>query len=191
MAGKTSKSAKVTKKATAKRSLQAAILRLRRPTAMRPCRPTSRPCRAGNATSDAISTRSSCAPCPAPQGPDAIGTRPFYGVEDHPLVTLAFHCFTKYIEVLSPGTSLRPLPPGCVQARGRALPRHPRGRPARRSSVRSLGEAGQPIARRTTVSDRGGSLEHGRTRGQRPRRLFQVSHHVVDRACPARVVGPL
>ena len=39
-----------------------------------------------------------------------------------------------------------------VQAQGRALPRHPRGRPARRSSVRRLGEASQPIARRTNVS---------------------------------------
>ena len=39
-----------------------------------------------------------------------------------------------------------------VQAQGSALPRHPRGRPARRSSVRRLGEASQPIARRTNVS---------------------------------------
>ena len=30
--------------------------------------------------------------------------------------------------------------------------RHPRGRPARRSSTRQLGEASQPIARRTNVS---------------------------------------
>jgi hypothetical protein len=39
-----------------------------------------------------------------------------------------------------------------VEAQGRALPRHPRGRPVRRSSTRRLGEASQPIVRRTTVS---------------------------------------
>src|SRR5438034_1631072 len=38
-----------------------------------------------------------------------------------------------------------------VQAEGSALPRHPRGRQARRSSTRRLGEASQPIARRTNV----------------------------------------
>jgi hypothetical protein len=43
-------------------------------------------------------------------------------------------------------------PAGCVQAQGRALPRHPRRRRARRSSARRLGEASQPIARRTNVS---------------------------------------
>ena len=46
-------------------SSQAAILRSRRATATLPCRPTSRPCRAGNATSGAISTPSSRAPSPA------------------------------------------------------------------------------------------------------------------------------
>ena len=39
-----------------------------------------------------------------------------------------------------------------VQEQGRALPRHPRGRRARRSSVRRLGEASQPVARRTNVT---------------------------------------
>jgi len=46
-------------------SSQAATLKSRRPTATPRCRPTSRPCRAGNATSGAASTRSSCAPSPA------------------------------------------------------------------------------------------------------------------------------
>ena len=36
------------------------------------------------------------------------------------------------------------LPARRVQEQGRALPRHPRGRPARRSAIRRLGEAGQP-----------------------------------------------
>ena len=45
-----------------------------------------------------------------------------------------------------------PSSPRRVQAQGSALPRHPRGRAVRRSSVRWLGEASQPIARRTTVS---------------------------------------
>ena len=36
-----------------------------------------------------------------------------------------------------------------VQAQGSALPRHPRGPPARRNSARRLAEASQPIARRT------------------------------------------
>jgi hypothetical protein len=56
-------------------SSQAATLRSRRPTATAPCRPTSRPCRAGNATSGAASTRSSCAPSPACTRP-SNGTRP-------------------------------------------------------------------------------------------------------------------
>jgi hypothetical protein len=38
-------------------------------------------------------------------------------------------------------------PPWRVQDQGDALPRHPRGRPARRSSICRLGEASQPIAR--------------------------------------------
>jgi hypothetical protein len=61
---------------------------------------------------------------------------PFYGIEGQGWF-LSFHCFTKYVK---------------VQAQGRALPRHPRGRAARRSSARHLGEASQPIARRTNVS---------------------------------------
>ena len=44
---------------------RAATRRSPRATATPPCRPTSRPCRAGKATSGAASTRSSCAPSPA------------------------------------------------------------------------------------------------------------------------------
>ena len=77
---------------------------------------------------------------------------PFYGVEGQGWF-LGFHCFTKYVKVaFFRGTSLRPVPPGESKQQGSALPRHPRGRPARRSSVRRLGEASQPIARRTNVS---------------------------------------
>ena len=77
---------------------------------------------------------------------------PFYGVEGQGWF-LNFHCFTTYVKVaFFRGTSLRPVPPRRVQAQGRALPRHPRGRPARRSSARRLGEASQSIARRTNVS---------------------------------------
>ena len=77
---------------------------------------------------------------------------PFYGIEGQGWF-LGFHCFTKYVKVaFFRGTSLRPVPPGESKQKGRALPRHPRGRPARRSSARRLGEASQPIARRTNVS---------------------------------------
>jgi len=38
-----------------------------------------------------------------------------------------------------------------VEAEGSALLPHPRGRPVRRSTIRRLGEASQPIARRTIV----------------------------------------
>ena len=80
---------------------------------------------------------------------------PFYGVEGQEGNGwfLSFHCFTKYVKVaFFRGASLRPRPARRVQAEGRALPRHPRGRPARRSSARRLGEASEPIARRTHVS---------------------------------------
>ena len=46
-------------------SSQAATPRSRRAMATPPCRPISRPCRAGKATSVVGSTRSSCAPSPA------------------------------------------------------------------------------------------------------------------------------
>ena len=78
---------------------------------------------------------------------------PFYGVEDD-VWFLSLHCFTKYVEGdLLPRHVAASCPARRVQAQGGALPRHPRG-PARRSSVRRLGEASQPIARRTNVSGR-------------------------------------
>ena len=77
---------------------------------------------------------------------------PFYGVEDQ-VWFLSFHCFTKYVKVaFFRGASLASYAPRHVQAEGRALPRHPRGRRDRRSSARRLGEASEPIARRTHVS---------------------------------------
>jgi hypothetical protein len=79
---------------------------------------------------------------------------PLYGVEDQ-VWFLGFHCFTNYVKVaFFRGASLRPVPPRRVQAEGRALPRHSRGRSARRSPVCRLGEASEPIARRTHVSER-------------------------------------
>ena len=77
---------------------------------------------------------------------------PFYGVEGQGWF-LSFHCFTKYVKVaFFRGASLRPVPPGeSKQKDVRYLDIHEDDR-ARRSAVRRLGEAGQPIARRTNVS---------------------------------------
>ena len=136
-------------------SSQAATRRSRRATATPPCRPTSRPCRAGNATSGAASTRSSCAPSPA-CARRSNGTRPSMASRTR-VWFLGFHCFTKYIKVtFFRGTSLRPVPPGASKHKDvRYLDIHEDE--ARRSSVRRLGEAGQPIARRTNVSGHRGS----------------------------------
>jgi hypothetical protein len=57
---------------------------------------------------------------------------PFYGIEGQGWF-LNFHCFTKYVKV--------------VQAQGRALPRHSRGRPARRSADGDMDPAGGGHAR--------------------------------------------
>ena len=58
---------------------------------------------------------------------------PLYGVEGRGWF-LGFHCFTKYVKVaFFRGASLRPVPPGESKHQGRALPRHPRGRRARRA----------------------------------------------------------
>ena len=71
---------------------------------------------------------------------------PFYGVEGQGWF-LNFHCFTKYVKVaFFRGSVIASSPSGRVQAQGSALPRHPRGRPARRSSTRRVGGAGQPTA---------------------------------------------
>jgi len=72
---------------------------------------------------------------------------PLYGVEGPGLVPQ----LSLLHEVRQSGFLPRRVAASCparlVQAQGRALPRHPRGRPARRSSARRLGEASQPIAR--------------------------------------------
>ena len=139
MAGKTSKkSAKVAKKTAAKKVAakklprrrssrarrsrhpamaqgrscsQAAIPRSRKPTAMLRCRPTSRPCRAGKATSwrrlDALIART------VPNVYKAVKwNSPLYGIEGQGWF-LGVHCFAKYIKVaFFRGASLRPIPPG-------------------------------------------------------------------------------
>ena len=93
---------------------------------------------------------------------------PLYGVEDN-VWFLGIHVFAKYIKVaFFRGASLRPLPPGRVQAKGGALLPHPRGRPARRSAVRRLGQASERIARRTHVTFGSPPFE----RALQPRREF-------------------
>ena len=97
---------------------------------------------------------------------------PFYGIEGRGWF-LSFHCFTKYIKIaFFRGASLSPVPPGRIQEQGHALHRHPRGRPARRSAARRLGEASRRVARRTHVSgtSRGGA---SRFRNTRVRRSFR------------------
>jgi hypothetical protein len=77
---------------------------------MRPCRPTSRPSRAGNATwgrrLDALIERA------VPGVRKAVKwNSPFYGIEGDGWF-LSFHCYTRYIKVaFFRGTSLRPVPP--------------------------------------------------------------------------------
>ena len=115
--------------------LSAAIRRSRRATATPPCRPTSRPCRAGNATSgarlDALIVRT----VPGVRKAGQMGTRRSIGVEDQGWF-LAFHCFTKYVKVaFFRGTSLRPVPPGAsAQGQGRARLTTPQSRQRRRSA---------------------------------------------------------
>ena len=168
-------------------SFQAATRRSRRPTATPPCRPTSRPCRAGKATSAAASTRSSCAPSPRSQGGQmelaVLWHRGPGLVPRHPLLH----------EVHQGGVLPRRVAASCparrVQAKGSALPRHPRGRPARRSSIRRLGEASQPIARRTNVSGR------CEVRARRPATSANKSAVTDQRAkrlrCGCQIIFPL
>ena len=77
---------------------------------------------------------------------------PLYGIEGQGWF-LGIHCFTKYVKVaFFRGISLRPVPPGeSKQKEVRYLDIH-EDDSARRSSVRRLGEASQPIARRANVS---------------------------------------
>ena len=85
---------------------------------------------------------------------------PFYGVEDD-VWFLSFHCFTKYVKVTwFRGTSLRPVPSGESKHKDvRYLDIHEGD--VRRSAVRRLGEAGQPIARRAIVSGSARRKNHG------------------------------
>ena len=77
---------------------------------------------------------------------------PFYGIEGQGWF-LGFHCFTKYVKVaFFRGTSLRPLPPGESKQKDSALPRHPRGRPARRGARGELDQAGIGAARLGSVA---------------------------------------
>ena len=131
MTGKTSRtSARVANEAPppggspkSRPSSQAATLRSPRQTATPPCRPTSRPCRAGNATWDATSTRSSCAPFPACASSQmelaALRSRGPGLVPRHPLLH----------ELRQSGFLPRHVaascPPRRVQEQGHALPRHP------------------------------------------------------------------
>ena len=58
--------------------------------------------------------------------------QPFYGFEGEGWF-MAFRCYTKYVQLqFFRGTLARPGAPEGVQARRGALPRHPRGRRARR-----------------------------------------------------------
>src|SRR5204863_4523013 len=94
----------------------AATLRSRRPTAMRPSRPISPPCRAGNATSgaafDALIVRN------VPNLRKAVRwNSPMYGIEGQGWF-LGFHTFTHYVKVaFFRGTSLRPVPPGASKGK--------------------------------------------------------------------------
>ena len=136
-------------------SSRAATRRSRRPTATRRCRPTSPRCRAGSATSGAASTRSSCAPCPT-CSKAVKWNSPFYGIEGQGWF-LSFHCFTKYVKVaFFRGASLQPVPPGESKQQGRALPRHPRGRRARRGAAGELDQAGGRAARLGSVTSHSG-----------------------------------
>ena len=73
---------------------------------------------------------------------------PFYGIEGQGLVPQPSLLHELRQSSFLPRRVAASSPAGCVQAQGRALPRHPRGQPVRRSSARRLGEASEPIARR-------------------------------------------
>jgi hypothetical protein len=134
-------------------SSQEATLRSRTPTATPPCRPTSRPCRAGKATSGAASTRSSCAPSPACARP-SNGTRPSTELR----ARAGFLTFTPSRTTsrwLSSAARRCALSPRRVQGQGSALPRHPRARPARGDAVGDMDPAGRRPARLDPVAPAG------------------------------------
>ena len=76
---------------------------------------------------------------------------PFYGVEGQGWF-LNFHCFTKYVKVAFFRGSRWSCPTRRVQAQGRALPRYPRGRPARRGADGDVDQAGGRPARLDSVA---------------------------------------
>ena len=146
---------------------QAAIPRSPRATATPPCRPISRRCPDGKAMSAAASTRRSRAPSRVRKA--VKWNSPFYGAEDQRWSFI--HCFAKYIKV--------------AFFRARCFARSPPERPSRRQcatstsvrmtgrrgSIRRLGEASQPTARRTNVSDEG---DHRRPNVTKQRRLRTI-----------------
>ena len=116
MARTSEKSPKVAKKAAAKRVTTTPVLlsggnpQIAKAYGTLPYRPTSPPCRAGNAISGAASTRSSWALSPT-YARRSNGTRHF--TESGQGWFLGIHCFAKYVKVaFFRGTSLRPIPPG-------------------------------------------------------------------------------
>jgi hypothetical protein len=103
---------------------------------------------------------------------------PFYGIDGQGWF-LNFHCFTKYVEVaFFRGTSLRPVPPRRVQAQGSALPRHPRGRPARRGADGDVDPAGGRPARLGPVAP--ARISWRALLGSVPRAVFMVMHSDFD-----------
>ncbi len=77
---------------------------------------------------------------------------PLYGIEGQGWF-LGIHCFTKYVKVaFFRGTSLRPVPPGESRSKDTRYFDIHEDDQLDEAPVRRLGEASQPIARRTDVS---------------------------------------
>ena len=69
---------------------------------------------------------------------------------------LSFHCFAKYVKVaFFRGASFRPIPPGESKQKDVRYLDIREDDATRRSSIRRMGEASQPIARRADVNVRG------------------------------------
>jgi len=75
---------------------------------------------------------------------------PFYGMRGQGWF-LNFHCFTRDVKVAFFRGSLVPLPPGLVEACGRALPRHLRGRATGRGAAGAVDPTGGRLARMDAV----------------------------------------
>ena len=132
-------------------SCRAATRRSRKATATRPCRPTSRRCPAGSATS--VVSLDALIVATVPDVHKAVKwNSPFYGVEGEGWF-LNFHCFTKYVKVaFFRGASLDPVPPGGSQAARRRYLDIREGDELDEATVRRLGRAGQQASRRQDVS---------------------------------------